>query len=165
MSTRRRLARLMARFRRRTVKLSVDANPIELIRRHPTVIEFNGLRASVGWPDLDPEVVDRAVQGGYFSVLAQVDGTIAGMARVISDGGYYFYIQDVIVRPEYQGRGIAALLMSSVMEEVNRLTPKGAYIALFAAPGLQVFYSRYGFLERPRKDLGPGMVFLKPSTQ
>jgi ribosomal protein S18 acetylase RimI-like enzyme len=37
------------------------------------------------------------------------------MVRVIGDSGLYFYIQDVIVLPQYQKRGIGMLLMKKVM--------------------------------------------------
>ena len=44
---------------------------------------------------------------------------------------------------------------------VNRTARPTAYIALFAAHGLEPWYSRYDFIERPHKDLGPGMAFFK----
>jgi ribosomal protein S18 acetylase RimI-like enzyme len=40
------------------------------------------------------------------------------MARIIGDEGLYYYIQDVIVVPECQGRGIGKKLMARVMEYI-----------------------------------------------
>lgn len=73
----------------------------------------------------------------------------------------YYYIQDVIVLPEYQKKGIGMLLMDAVMAEINRQIPAGGYIALFSARGLEPFYARYGFVERSHDMLGPGMVYMK----
>lgn len=36
---------------------------------------------------------------------------LLGMARVIGDGGLFYYIQDVIFIPEYQRQGIGTQLM------------------------------------------------------
>lgn len=109
----------------------------------------------------DEAVVQRALRGGLFSFCAEENGQTVGMARVISDGAIYYYIQDVIILPAYQKKGIGTMLMAAVMEEINRQTPSGAYIALFSARGLEPFYARYGFIERPHSQLGPGMVYMK----
>jgi len=46
------------------------------------------------------------------------------MARVIGDSGLYFYIQDVIVLPQYQKMGIGILMMERVMNFLdNNLSP------------------------------------------
>jgi len=117
------------------------------------------------WPVPDEAVVQRAVRGGLFSYCAEKDGEAIGMARVIGDGAIYYYVQDVIVLPEYRKQAIGTLLMNAVMGEINSQTPTGGYIALFSAPGLQHFYARYGFVERPVGKLGPGMVYMKKRAE
>jgi len=40
---------------------------------------------------------------------------VIGMARVVGDGAMFFYIQDVVVTPAHQGRGVGTLLLERVM--------------------------------------------------
>jgi ribosomal protein S18 acetylase RimI-like enzyme len=78
-----------------------------------------------------------------FMVARSIEGRIVGMARVISDGYSDAYIQDVVVLPDYRGRGVGR-------ELVRRLTQfctarKIAWIGLVAEPGTQGFYEDLGF--------------------
>jgi ribosomal protein S18 acetylase RimI-like enzyme len=65
------------------------------------------------------------------------------MGRVISDGASDGYIQDVVVLPEFRGRGIGR-------EIIRRLTDRCVaagltWIGLVAEPGTQKFYETLGF--------------------
>jgi ribosomal protein S18 acetylase RimI-like enzyme len=78
-----------------------------------------------------------------FMVARSIEGRIVGMARIISDGYSDAYIQDVVVLPEYRGRGVGR-------ELVRRLTQfcvarKIAWIGLVAEPGTQGLYEDLGF--------------------
>jgi ribosomal protein S18 acetylase RimI-like enzyme len=78
-----------------------------------------------------------------FMVARSIEGRIVGMARVISDGYSDAYIQDVVVLPDYRGRGVGH-------ELVRRLTQfctarKIAWIGLVAEPGTQGLYEDLGF--------------------
>jgi ribosomal protein S18 acetylase RimI-like enzyme len=80
------------------------------------------------------------------------------MARVIGDGGLAFYIQDVVVLPEYQQQGIGTLLMDKVMEYIRAHAQHNSVIGLMAAVGKEAFYEKYGFTIRPNTKLGAGMT-------
>ena len=127
----------------------------ELIEREPTVEEYSRLRASAGWSERTVEAMETSLANGLYGVCLASDGETIGCGRVIGDGGMYFYIQDVIVLPEFQGRGLGARLMDAVMAYLERSAPPGAFIGLMAAKGVAGFYERYGF-ERRAED-APGM--------
>ena len=80
------------------------------------------------------------------------------MARVVGDGGLVFYVQDVIVLPEFQGRGIGAQLMEKVMAYIEGHAHHNTIIGLMSAIGKEAFYERYGFVKRPAEKYGPGMT-------
>ena len=44
---------------------------------------------------------------------------IIAMARLIGDRGLDYYIKDVIVRPEYQKKGIGHLLINELLNFIN----------------------------------------------
>ena len=80
------------------------------------------------------------------------------MGRILGDNGLAFYIQDVIVLPEYQGIGIGRQLMDRLMAYIRLHAKQNAFIGLMAAVGKESFYERYGFSIRPNQDLGAGMT-------
>jgi predicted N-acetyltransferase YhbS len=72
-----------------------------------------------------------------------------GAIRVVGDGAKFFYVQDVMVRPELQHQRIGSAMIESAMAWLKRSAPTGAFIGLFTGkPG---FYERYGF------QIGQGM--------
>ena len=71
-----------------------------------TVEEFNYLRKTVGWNEIENNLAIKTIENALFIVTAIIDGKIIGLTRVSGDGGYTIYITDVIVLPEYQGKGI-----------------------------------------------------------
>lgn len=100
-----------------------------------------------GWADAEPELpewVEKLIEGSRIMLGAfGEDGTLAGMARVLSDGVSDAFIQDVVVDPQFRGRGIGAELVTRL---VAMLTERGAdWIGLVATPGNAEFYERLGF--------------------
>lgn len=104
---------------------------------------------------MSDEGVAAGLPNSLFSVVLELDGEAVGCGRVVGDGGLYFYLQDVIVLPEHQGRGQGAAIMREVMAFLERACKPGAFVALMAAVGAEPFYERYGF--RRRSDEQPGM--------
>ena len=45
--------------------------------------------------------------------------TVIALGRVIGDGAFYFYVQDVVVLPEHQGNGIGTVIVESLIEQVE----------------------------------------------
>jgi ribosomal protein S18 acetylase RimI-like enzyme len=132
---------------------------LRLERRPPSVAELRALNAAVGWTDLpeDDDAVARGLAASLFGVvLISAAGEVAGCARVVGDGGVYFYVQDLIVAPSHQGLGLGDLLLDEVLVYLERAAPAGATVGLTAAEGKAGFYARRGWAPRPHD--GPGMT-------
>jgi len=126
----------------------------------PSVADYNRLREIVGWGGYPHAVAAPALARSLYGVCALVDGVVVGMARVVGDGGLVYYVQDVIVAPDHQGRGIGSALMERVMAYLRAHAVSGAVIGLMAAHDKEGFYERYGFARRPTERLGAGMTIL-----
>ncbi|MFD1619752.1 GNAT family N-acetyltransferase [Thalassotalea marina] len=123
----------------------------------PTVLEYKQLRALVGWTDVDSNMVNIALKNSLFHVTARYDATLIGMARVIGDGAMFFYVQDLVVHPDFQNLGIGHKLMEHIEQYLAQNTKQGATIGLLSAQGKESFYLRYGYMKRSGDPWGLGM--------
>ena len=126
--------------------------------RSPNVSEYMRLRNLVGWWEIDENATGKALENSLFSVVAIEHGTVIGFGRIIGDEGLYFYIQDLIVHPEFQAKGLGKLLMKELMSYITADTKTGAFVGLMAAKGLEKYYEQFGFKARD-KD-APGMYLV-----
>ena len=80
------------------------------------------------------------------------------MGRLIGDGMYYLVV-DVVVRPEYQNRGIGSHIIDMILRYVDANTPSGgrSSVQLIAEKGKEEFYIRKGFKAIPHEFCGSGM--------
>lgn len=129
---------------------------LPLVERAPTVNEFLELRAAVGWHAFERGVAAVALRHSLFAVCAEDKGRAIACGRVVGDAGAYFYVQDILVHPGYQRRGLAGAIMEKVCTYLDGAAGPGAFIGLMSAPGLERFYARYGFERFPADS--PGMM-------
>lgn len=137
----------------------------EIVEKRPDALALHALRRSVGFNRLDAGTVALGLEGSLYAVYAMAEGGLIGFARVIGDGVTAFYIQDVIVAPEWQGRGVGRAVMEHVMGYIEGHACADAIVGLMCAKGKDGFYEKFGFWSRPNERFGPGMMqFWKKST-
>lgn len=129
-----------------------------IVGQLPSAAQYNQLRAAVGWGVYAEDVIEQALPNTLYCLCAFVDGDLVGMARVIGDDGMVYYIQDVIVLPEYQRQGIGTQMMDRVMAYIRTHASHNTIIGLMAACGKEQFYEKYGFTRRPTGRFGAGMT-------
>lgn len=122
----------------------------KLIIRHNelTAEEFILLWQSVHWGQgPSPEQARLAMEHTLFRVSVFDGDHIVAMARVIGDMGLDYYIKDVIVRPEYQQKGIGRLLIGELLQFINDHDVEGTdiFVELCATPDKIPFYEKFGF--------------------
>ena len=120
--------------------------------------EYLDLRQAVGWSVFPREQAESGLQNSHVICFRDKEKAIA-LGRVIWDHGYSILISDVIVAPEYQGKGLGRKLMDEIMAYIRSLLKPGyrIMISLMAAENKQGFYKKFGFIERPSDLFGPGM--------
>lgn len=64
---------------------------------------------------------------------------------------------DIIVLPEFQGRGIGKKIMATVLEFIDSHSVNNSIIGLMSAVGKERFYESFGFIKRPNERMGCGM--------
>lgn len=123
----------------------------------PTAQEYNLLRELIGWKAVSDELANVSLDKSIYSVTLRNESQIIGMARIISDGALFYYVQDVIVHPEFQGNGYGHKLMECIEQYLDENAQEGSTIGLFSVTGKESFYSRYAYLERDGEKFGYGM--------
>ena len=128
-----------------------------------TASQFISLRESVGWHGVEYQI-EKALKAGLYNVLARDENSVVGMGRLVGDGIMYWYVQDVIVTPEYQGKGIGKAIIKHIMQHINNKSLPGTTVTvgLMAAKGKDAFYEKFGFVARPSEIYGAGMIKLHP---
>lgn len=135
--------------------MSVDNYLIKL--ESPSIEAFSLLRNKVGWDDIDVNLAQTSLNNSLFHVTIYNKSQLIGMGRVVGDGAMYFYIQDVIVDPDYQQGGIGSVVMEYIERYLSVSAKKGSTIGLLAAKEKEDFYAKYGYIKRPNDSLGNGM--------
>lgn len=131
---------------------------ITILRRSANAEEFIEMRQSVGWGFPEKDVISTGLKHSLFSVCAEKDGKIIGYGRIVGDGAFTLYIQDIMVKPEYQRSGVGMKMMNEIMEYINEEYPQGTMVCLMSAKGKENFYKKFGFIERPNEKYGAGMI-------
>lgn len=124
--------------------------------RLPTVPEYTQLRASVGWTSRSATVTGSALARSLAGCCAEDEGgAVIGMARAVGDV-LYVLVVDVVVRPDYQGRGIGTALVQRLVDQLPK--DPAPIVGLHAAPDAVAVYQRAGFVIDPDPYLTIGRV-------
>lgn len=114
--------------------------------------EIEELYGSVGWSNYTraPEMLRRAYENSLRTLGAYEDGRLVGLIRAVGDGASVVFIQDLLVRPEHQRRGVGSALVRALEE----LYPDVYQLELLSDDTAEnaAFYSSLGF--RRASELG-----------
>lgn len=124
----------------------------------PTANEYNLLRENVGWGIMPVNIVEKSLEKTIYGVSVYSENKIIGSGRIVGDDGLCYYIQDVMFIKDFQKRGIGSKIVKMLMDFLEENAPINSYVGLMASKGLEKFYSKYGFIERPNEYFGCGMT-------
>ena len=104
--------------------------------------EIAELRKSVGWNGM-LDSYRKSLSKSYFYLCCFNNNELIVFLDVVSNGITDAYIQDVIVKPSFQKKGIGKELMKIAIE---KLTQDGVYVisVLFTEDNMN-FYKKFGF--------------------
>ena len=121
----------------------------------PTADALVDLYSSVGWSAYtrNPSRLQEAVRRSLLTATAWEDDRLVGLARVVGDAVSIIYLQDVLVHPSYQRRGIGRSL---VVEVFSAFADVRQHVLLTdSEPGQTAFYTSLGFTDI--RDMADGL--------
>ena len=98
---------------------------------------------SVNWKSGKyPERVYKALMNSETVITAWDDDKLVGLARAIDDSEMVAFLHYILVRPDYQGKGIASVMVNTIKEKYKDY----AYIDVMPEESKNaVFYNQLGF--------------------
>lgn len=138
-----------------------DRFVISVSSKEASPAEYASLRAAVGFGSIDVSTAEAVLDASLLTVAARDEsGELCGFGRAVGDGRLYAFITDVFVHPNARSQGVGELLTEQMASALLRSAHAGATIAVFAAPGRETFYERFGFERAPNAVFGSGMTHL-----
>lgn len=127
----------------------------ELIENELTAKDFIRLKVATGFVERPVEQVEKALKNDLYDVTAVYNEEVIGMGRLVGDGFLYWYLQEIIVLPQFQGQGIGTKIVNRLLEYIKENAAPGTIVSvgLTAATGKDTFYEQFGF----SKSLGMTM--------
>lgn len=126
-----------------TLPTSVKIHP-----RVPTPGEYRFLTNSVGWSATANDVfVNKILSAAVFGAVAEdtITKDIIGCALLLGDDASFYYVKDVMVRPDWQNKRVGTAIMRTLTQWLDANAPDNSYIGLFTGEGLTGFYRQFGF--------------------
>lgn len=112
-----------------------------------TAEDFIRLKVATGFKNRPIEQVKNALANNLYDVTVIHNNETIGMGRLIGDGVMYWYLQEIVVLPEYQGIGIGRIIVEKLLNHIKENTEPGTFVnvGLTAVPGKEAFYEKFGF--------------------
>jgi ribosomal protein S18 acetylase RimI-like enzyme len=104
--------------------------------------ELQALYLAAPLGNKDPQRLRTAFTNSMFRCFVYDDGRLVGAGRALADGTDCSYICDVAVMPGHQGTGLGKAIVARLVE----LSRGHKKIILYAVPGKEPFYRKFGFL-------------------
>ena len=119
--------------------------------RNIDLYELEELCDAVGWSRRPLRKVKKAIEHSFLvASMWQVRGNqnrLIGFARATSDHAFNATIWDVVVHPDFQGKGLGKALMKYVLKKLR--SEEISNVTLFADPHVLDFYRGMGFISDP----------------
>ena len=120
---------------------------VTITDQRPTMPEVLALYKSVGWSmyTRDSARLERALTHSSTVLSAYEGKQLVGLIRAVGDGETILFIQDLLVLPEYQRRGIGKQLIEALLARFPEVRQR--VLLTDDDPKTRSFYKAAGFVE------------------
>lgn len=109
--------------------------------------EILHLYASVGWTAYTdhPELLRKGFENSMLTLAAYEDEQLLGIIRTVGDGHTSVFVQDILVFPEYQRKGVGSALLQAILDRYSHV--RQIELTTDNTPKTIAFYKSMGFRE------------------
>lgn len=114
--------------------------------------EILPLYTSVGWTAYTdaPDTLRQGFEHSLLTLAAYKNGQLVGLIRTVGDGYTIVFVQDILVFPEHQRKGIGTALLQAVLDRFSYV--RQMELATDDTPQTIAFYKSLGF--SPMSEIG-----------
>ena len=118
----------------------------------PARDQLVALYESVGWTNYtrDAESLQRAIRNSTWTLSAYDGEQLIGLARVVSDDVSIAYLQDILVRPDGQRRGLGRTLLQAALDRFAHV--RQWMLLTDDKASTRAFYDAMGFADVARLE-------------
>ena len=127
-----------------------------VVKDYIDVDDFNIIRKSVGWKELNRKQLKKAIDNSMFNVSIYDSNRCIGIGRIVGDGVLKGILTDIMVLSEYQGKGVGRLIVTALINRLDTLVKEGECFQLEATPTYsnRNFYIKCGMKYKPEVQDG-----------
>ena len=109
--------------------------------------EILRLYRSVGWTAYTDhlEVLQKGFEKSMLTLAAYEGDQLLGIIRAVGDGHTIVFVQDILVFPEHQRKGIGSALLQAILDRYSQV--RQLVLATDNTPKTIAFYKSMGFRE------------------
>ena len=109
--------------------------------------EILRLYRSAGWTAYtdQPEVLRKGFESSMLTLAAYEGNQLLGIIRAVGDGHTIVFVQDILVCPEHQRKGIGSTLLQAILDRYSHV--RQIELATDNTPKTIAFYKSMGFQE------------------
>ena len=109
--------------------------------------EILDLYGAVGWVAYtsDLAALKKGYQNSLLVLAAYEEDTLLGIIRVVGDGATIIFVQDIVVDPKYQRKGVGSALLKEVLKRFEHV--RQIELVTDNTEKTIAFYKSIGFLE------------------
>ena len=109
--------------------------------------EILPLYASVGWTAYTdhPEQLRKGFENSMLTLAAYEGNQLLGIIRAVGDGHTIVFVQDILVFPEHQRKGIGSALLQAILDRYSHV--RQIELATDNTAKTIAFYKSMGFRE------------------
>lgn len=104
--------------------------------------ELSALYRAAPLGEKSPLHLQKVFSNSMFKCFVYEDAKLVAVGRALADGADCSYICDIAVSPGHQGTGLGKQVVRNLME----MSCGHKKIILYAVPGKEPFYRKFGFL-------------------
>jgi GNAT superfamily N-acetyltransferase/uncharacterized glyoxalase superfamily protein PhnB len=123
---------------------------VKVIGRKPTAKEYLDLSTAL---DVSSTMNEAIAEGRLVAVVSAavaedtVSGKVIGCALLLGDNASFYYVKDVMVHPDWQGKRVGTALMRELTRWLETNAANNSLVALIAREALEPFYQQFGFAQ------------------
>lgn len=103
-------------------------------------LELEHLFQSVGWSNHTSDRISKSFKNSAHISIGFLNGDMIGCGRAVSDDEFYAAIYDVVIDPEFQGKGYGREIINDLLVKLKDIS----FVHLTATTGKEDFYRKLG---------------------